>query len=76
MYTSTMMYNNNYTKGEEDIDDIHLQNVLSYFKGLNEPPSDFFKHQTWILYVYLGICVHGFIMNAFLVMLPIAHSIL
>ena len=45
----------------------HMRGILAYFEGLDEPPSDFFKIHGWILYLHLGICVHGFIMNSFLV---------
>ena len=69
MYTSTMSYNKKYTKGDDDIDDIHLENVLSSFEGSDEPPNNFFKHHTWILYLYFGIYIHGFVMNIFLVIL-------
>ena len=62
---------NNSMNNQEDetmnTEDIHMREVLTYFEGLDEPPSDFFKFHTWILYIHLGICVHGFIMNTFLV---------
>ena len=45
------------------------ENILNYFQWKEEPPSDFFKQNTWILYGYFGICIHGFVMNAFLVIL-------
>ena len=44
-----------------------LNTTLHYFDWKDEPPSNLFKHHTWILYFYLIICVHGFIMNGFLV---------
>ena len=43
------------------------ESIFDYFQWKGEPPSDFFKNHTWILYGYFGICVHGFIMNGFLV---------
>lgn len=44
-----------------------LNATLHYFEWKDEPPSNLFKHHSWILYGYLIICVHGFIMNGFLV---------
>ena len=41
--------------------------MLSYFKGSNDPPNIFYKHHIWILYIYLAICIHGLLMNIFLV---------
>ena len=49
------------------IDISRLDSVLEYFSGLDKPRSDFFKAHSLILYVHIGICVHGFIMNTFLV---------
>ena len=61
---------NNSMNSEHEImsvEEIHMREILAYFEGLDEPPSDFFKFHTWILYLHLGMCVHGFIMNTFLV---------
>ena len=49
------------------IDIRRLDSVLEYFNGFDKPSSDFFKAHLWILYLHIGICVHGFIMNTFLV---------
>ena len=45
----------------------NVENMLSYFKGSNDPPNIFYKHHIWILYIYLAICIHGLLMNLFLV---------
>ena len=45
----------------------NVENMLSYFKGSNDPPNIFYKHHIWILYIYLAICIHGLLMNIFLV---------
>ena len=51
----------------KSIDISRLDSVLEYFGGFDEPRSDFFKAHSWILYIHIGICMHGFIMNTFLV---------
>ena len=51
----------------KSIDISRLDSVLEYFSGFDKPRSDFFKAHSWILYAHIGICVHGFIMNTFLV---------
>ena len=52
----------------------NIQSILSYFEGSSEPPSLFFRKYTWILYVYLGMCIHGAIMNLFMVMYDLCHK--
>ena len=54
---------------EIDLDDDHdnIQAILTYFQGSGNPPNLFFKDHTWILYIYGLICLHGFVMNTFLV---------
>ena len=47
--------------------EIMMNEIFKYFEWKDEPPSSLFKQHTWILYGYLAICVHGFIMNGFLV---------
>ena len=49
--------------------DDHLQVILAHFRGSGNPPNLFFQYHTWILYIYVLICVHGFIMNTFLVII-------
>ena len=67
MNTMTNNYSNYSANKSESIENIHLSNVFTYFEGSNEPPSEFFKLHTWILYLHLGVCVHGFFVNTFLV---------
>ena len=50
-----------------DTKENNVENMLSYFKGSNDPPNIFYKHHIWILYIYLAICIHGLLMNLFLV---------
>ena len=57
----------NITQGEKRLEDVYLEDVLSHFEGSIESPSMFFKQHTWILYTYIGISIHGFVMNSFLV---------
>ena len=52
---------------EELFSDDHLQAILAHFRGSGNPPNLFFQSHTWILYIYALICVHGLIMNTFLV---------
>ena len=52
---------------ETDLDDDDIQAILTYFQGSENPPNLFFKEHTWILYIYVFICFHGFVMNTFLV---------
>ena len=52
-----------------------IESVLSYFEGSSDPPSLFFRKYTWILYVYLGMCIHGAIMNLFMVMYYMFHEV-
>ena len=52
---------------EKIFSDDHLQLILAHFRGSENPPNLFFQDYTWILYIYALICVHGFIMNTFLV---------
>ena len=49
------------------LSDDHLQVILAHFRGSGNPPNLFFQDHTWILYIYALICVHGLIMNTFLV---------
>ena len=51
----------------------NVENMLSYFKGSNDPPNIFYKHHIWILYIYLAICIHGLLMNIFLVSTNVLH---
>ena len=51
----------------------NVENMLSYFKGSNDPPNIFYKHHIWILYIYLAICIHGLLMNIFLVRTNVVH---
>ena len=60
---------NNATSVENN--EIIMNEILKYFEWKDEPPSSLFKQHTWILYGYLAICVHGFIMNGFLVILKV-----
>ena len=53
--------------GEKIFSDDHVQVMLAHFRGSGNPPNLFFQDHTWILYIYALICVHGFIMNTFLV---------
>ena len=56
-----------YGNQEMDLDDDNIQEILTYFQGSGTPPNLFFKDHTWILYIYVLICLHGFVMNTFLV---------
>ena len=58
---------NNNTTGDHSVDEVHFKDILTYFKGSNEPPNSFFGQHPWILYIYLGIGIHGCIVNTFLV---------
>ena len=55
----------------EDMDDIHLRAVLSFFALSDGAPNNFSNRYPWILHFYFGICIHGFILNAFLVITSI-----
>ena len=59
---------------EKLFSDDHVQVILAYFQGSGNPPNLFFQDHTWILYIYVLICVHGFIMNTFLVNLRNSRS--
>ena len=61
---------------EKAFSDDHLQVILSHFQGSGNPPNIFFRDHTWILYIYILICLHGFIMNSFLVTLKSFESII
>ena len=50
-----------------DMEDIHLRAVLSFFALSDGAPNNFSNRYPWILHFYFGICIHGFILNAFLV---------
>ena len=67
------MFYNGMTSNATSVDDkeIMMNEILKYFEWKDEPPSSLFKQNTWILYGYLAICVHGFIMNGFLVRLKV-----
>ena len=54
-----------------DMDDIHLRAVLSFFALSDGAPNNFSNRYPWVLYFYFGICIHGFILNAFLVITSI-----
>ena len=54
-------------KASVDMDDNHLRAVLSFFALSDGAPNNFSNRYPWILYFYFGICIHGFILNAFLV---------
>jgi hypothetical protein len=64
--SSTIIENNNAT-GVHSVDEVHFIDILAYFKGSDEPPNSFFGQHPWILYIYSGIGIHGFIVNTFLV---------
>ena len=67
MYETEMNQSSLLVNQSKSIDISRLDSVLEYFSGFDLPRSDFFKVHSWILYVHIGICVHGFIMNTFLV---------
>ena len=69
---SQTMFINDTDIHQDDCSDI--QSVLSYFEGSSDPPSLFFRKYTWILYVYFGMCIHGAIMNLFMVMYYWCHK--
>ena len=50
-----------------DMDDIHLRAVLSFFSLSDSAPNNFSNRYPWILHFYFGLCIHGLILNAFLV---------
>ena len=54
-----------------DMEDIHLRAVLSFFALSDGAPNNFSNRYPWILHFYFGICIHGFILNAFLVITSI-----
>ena len=54
-----------------EVKEMMMNEILKYFEWKDEPPSSLFKQHTWILYGYLAICVHGLIMNGFLVSLKV-----
>ena len=55
------------TNADNDLAYDNLQAIIIHFQGSGNPPNLFFQDYTWILYIYVLICVHGFIMNTFLV---------
>ena len=67
MHISSKITENNITSGDHSEDEVHFVDILKYFKGSDEPPNSFFGQHPWILYIYLGIGIHGFIVNTFLV---------
>jgi hypothetical protein len=67
MHVSSEVTGNNTIAGDHSVDDVHFEDILTYFKGSDEPPNSFFRQHPWILYIYLGISIHGFIVNTFLV---------
>jgi hypothetical protein len=67
MHISSSINENNNTTSDQSVDQVHFMDILAYFKGSDEPPNSFFGQHPWILYIYLGIAIHGFILNTFLV---------
>ena len=69
MHMSPTVNDINSTADSQYIEDNNFEDILAYFRGSDKPSSIFFRQHTWILYIYLGIGIHGVIMNTFLVSL-------
>ena len=67
MHTSSEISVNNTIADDHSVDEVHFKDILTYFKGSDEPPNSFFRQHPGILYIYLGIGIHGVIVNTFLV---------